>query len=187
MSSPTPLPYHNCENSMSLKTQIHWSLFAQWPLYSSSAHIRTSPSPTCAHSTCCLLHLDNSRVMHHFKFMYHRSCHSSVFHALSHAAGPRYQTTVNLGRGATRSTSVCLRCLVSACFDHVFPCFFQCQRVGVVMFATHVFMFFSQLCQNPKIFSWNARSISAHQKQISFCTVTYILMIYFCFLESQRS
>ena len=71
-------------------------------------------------------------------------------------------------------------------FDRGFAWFFQDQRVGAVLFLTHMFMLFSQLCQNPSIFFWHARFISAHQGQVSFRTVTYILLIHFCFLKSQR-
>jgi len=73
-------------------------------------------SPTCAHSTCCVLHLVNSRVMRHFVPAAPSDLSSQRLNALSHAVGPSYQTTVNLGRGASSSTSACLRCLVSSCF-----------------------------------------------------------------------
>jgi len=89
----------------------HQCLFTKWTLYFPGARTRTLPFPhLCAFYRLSSLIWQQSR---------HTSLHapcplsSQRFDELSHAAGPSYQATVNLGRGASRSTSNCWRCLVS--------------------------------------------------------------------------
>ena len=114
MSSPAPLPDHTVEN------QWVWRHKHSSPCLCNGHYIpqvyifELRHSPTCGPSTCCLLRHDNSRVIHHFVYFWPSS--TQRFHASSHAAGPSYQTTVNLSRGASRPTWACLRCLLAACF-----------------------------------------------------------------------
>ena len=99
--------------SMVWKTPLR--LFAQWQLYSPGVQIHwTSFFPHL-----CAFYLLSSSP-------WQQSCHASLhapsplssqrFRALSYAAGPSYQITVNLDRCTSRSTSACLRCLVYAYF-----------------------------------------------------------------------